>query len=78
MANFCCNCKHWESGILFKGLSSFGICHDVTVEMKILKDSEASIYDEATLYTDAFFGCIHFMKEDSFLIDTDSLTDGML
>ena len=47
------------------------MCHDTSVAMKVALDGKTRLGSEGTLFTQSYFGCIHWRKNDGSLISTN-------
>ncbi len=72
-SSFCKNCIHWE-GELFRRIKEvYGICDHPLVLGMIMLDTQKALHEEKALYTEQFFGCIHFQENDGSLFSTDEI-----
>ena len=74
MANFCCDCTHWEKVTPIAG-DAFGMCHSVEVGMKVALDGKTKLGEDGTLWTSAYFGCVHWRKIISLIVDFKDIID---
>lgn len=65
---FCCDCIHWEKIFPVAG-DAKGICSEPEVAMKIGIDTFSSFREGGKLWTAAYFGCVHWKKEKSTIIN---------
>lgn len=74
MANFCCDCIHWEKLTPISG-DSFGICHSVEVSMKVALDGKTKLSDGGTLWTAAYYGCVQWRNRGNEIVNFDDIID---
>lgn len=71
MSQFCCECNQWEGVLPQISGDHFGMCHDTSVAMKVALDGKTKLGDQGTLFTQSYFGCIHWRKNDGSLVSTN-------
>lgn len=73
MSKFCLDCAHWDKVAPIAG-DAFGICLSDAVGMKVALDGKTKLGEEGTLWTSAYFGCVHWaMETNNSLIDLDEV-----
>jgi len=74
MSNFCCDCIHWEKLTPIAG-DAFGMCHDVSVAMNVALDGKTKLGSDGTLWTAAYFGCVHWRNRSNEVVGFDDIID---
>lgn len=72
MPTFCKDCIYWEK-VAEMGMGLFGICKEPTVPDKLRLDKESSIGDSGVVWTEEYFGCIHWRKSDGVIVKLGKL-----
>lgn len=75
MSNFCNKCIQWEKVTPQLAGSNFGICHDVSVAMKVALDGKTHLGEDGAFWTEAYFGCVHWRENDGSLLGFDDIID---
>lgn len=76
MPTFCNKCIYWEP-VFKKSGDAFGLCKNDEVIDKVIADSATELGEDNTLFTQSWFGCVHFREHNGVLIDLSKLISYM-
>ncbi len=67
---FCCTCIKWNKIVPTEG-SGLGICESIEVASKIVVEGRSTLCENYMIWTEPYFGCIHWRNNNGVLVSTD-------
>ena len=77
--HFCKYCHFYQKEVFTRaGYEKFGICNNVIASSQMVQDTTTIYSENSVVYTEQYFGCVHWRDNPGVLIDVSAIVKDQL